>query len=155
MSLRGQEEKDMPLAGSAFRLTERQLARLRAIVQSEYAAFGWQLPPAQMDILAASVARTCAGLNGYYSEAGARRVARTWAWLRADVFPGDPLIAYTQAVIERERRTWKLTPLASIDMRLMALDSLYFTYIHKGGYPLSDVWENARAFARGVTPGRR
>ncbi len=144
----------MPLAGSTLRLTERQLARLRAIIQSEYAAFGWQLPPAQLDILAASVARTCAGLNGAYSEAGARRVARTWAWLRADVFPGDPLIAYTQAVIERERRTWKLTPLPSADMRRMALDSLYFTYIHKGGYPLSDVWENARAFARGITPGR-
>ncbi len=144
----------MPLAGSALRLTERQRARLRAIIQSEYAAFGWQLPPAQLDILAANVARTCVGMNGSYSEAGARRVARTWAWLRADVFPGDPLIAYTQAVIERERRTWKLTPLASTDIRRMALDSLYFTYIHKGSYSLSDVWENARAFARCVTPGR-
>jgi len=154
MSLKGQEEKDMPLAGSALRLTERQIARLRAIVKTEYAAFGWQLPPAQIDILAFSVARTCAGLNGSYSEAGARRVARTWAWLRADVFPGDPLIAYAQAVIERERRTWKLTTLTGTDMRLMALDSLYFTYIHKGGYPLSDVWENARAFARGVNPAQ-
>ncbi len=153
MRLEGQEEKDMPLAGSSFRLTERQIQRLQAIVQAEYAAFGWQLPASQLDILAFSVARTCAGLNGSYSEAGARRVARTWAWLRADVFPGDPLIAYTQAVIERERRTWKLTPLPSTDIRRMALDSLYFTYIHRGGYPLSDVWENARAFARGATPG--
>ncbi|HEY7349138.1 MAG TPA: hypothetical protein VH599_12565 [Ktedonobacterales bacterium] len=144
----------MPRAGSAFRLTERQFARLQAIIQSEYAAFGWQLPLSQLDILATSVARTCAGMNGYYSEAGARRVARTWAWLRADVFPGDPLIAYTQAVIERERRTWKLSALATHDMRRMALDSLYFTYIHKGSYSLNDVWENARAFARGVTPGR-
>jgi hypothetical protein len=154
MSLKGQEEKHMPLAGSALRLTERQIARLRAIIKSEYAAFGWQLPPTQIDILAFSVARTCAGLNGSYSEAGARRVARTWAWLRADVFPGDPLIAYAQAVIERERHTWKLTVLTNTDSRLMALDSLYFTYIHRGGYPLSDVWENARAFARGVNPGQ-
>ncbi len=143
----------MPLAGSAIPLSERQIARLRAIIQSEYAAFGWQLPPDQLDVLAANVARTCAGLNGAYSEAGARRVARTWAWLRADVFPGDPLIAYTQAVIERERRIWKLTTLPSTEARRMALDSLYFTYIHSGTYALAEVWENARAFARGVTPG--
>lgn len=143
----------MPLAGSAIPLSERQISRLRAIVQTEYAAFGWQLPPEQIGILAANVARTCAGINGSYSEAGARRVARTWAWLRADVFPGDPLIAYTQAVIERERRLWKLTSLPSTESRRMALDSLYFTYIHTGTYALSEVWENARAFARGVTPG--
>jgi hypothetical protein len=153
MRLEEHEENDMPIADSTLRLTERQLSRLRAIIRSEYAAFGWQLPPGQLDILGASVARTCAGMNGYYSEAGARRVARTWAWLRADVFPGDPLIAYTQAVIERERRTWKLTVLPNTDIRRMALDSLYFTYIHKGGYALTDVWENARAFARGVAPG--
>ena len=143
----------MPLAGSGVHLTERQLIRLRGIVQAEYAAFGWQLPPAQVDILAISVARTCMGINGVYSESGARRVARTWAWLRADVFPGDPLIAYAQAVIERERRNWKLTPLPGADIRRMALDSLYFSYMRTGSYALSEVWENARAFARGITPG--
>jgi hypothetical protein len=140
----------MPLAGSALPLTERQLLRLRAIIRAEYAAFGWQLPPQQLDVLAANVFRTCNGLQGNYSEGGARRVARTWAWLRADVFPGDPLIAYAQAVIERERRTWKLTQLPSTETRRLALDSLYFTYMRSGSYPLSEVWENARSFARGV-----
>ncbi len=144
----------MPLAGSAIPLSERQLARLRAIIRSEYAAFGWQLPPEQLDILAVNIVRTCKGLNGTYSEAGARRVARTWAWLRADVFPGEPLIAYAQAVIERERRNWRLTQLPGTETRRLALDSLYFTYIHTGSYPLSEVWENARAFARGVPPER-
>ncbi len=140
----------MPLAGSALPLNERQLLRLRAIIRAEYAAFGWQLPPQQLDVLAANVFRTCSGLQGTYSESGARRVARTWAWLRADVFPGDPLIAYAQAVIERERRTWKLTQLPSTETRRLALDSLYFTYMRSGTYPLSEVWENARSFARGV-----
>lgn len=144
----------MPLAGSTLPLSERQISRLRSIIRAEYAAFGWQLPPQQLDILAANVFRTCAGLHGAYSEAGARRVARTWAWLRADVFPGEPMIAYAQAVIERERRTWKLTQLPGTEIRRLALDSLYFTYIHTGSYPLSEVWENARSFARGVPPGR-
>ena len=140
----------MPLAGSALPLSERQLLRLRAIIRAEYAAFGWQLPPQQLDVLAANVFRTCRGLQGAYSERGARHVARTWAWLRADVFPGEPLIAYAQAVIERERRTWKLTQLPSTETRRLALDSLYFTYMRSGSYSLSEVWENARSFARGA-----
>jgi hypothetical protein len=139
----------MPLAGSAIPLTEKQLARLYAIIRAEYLAFGWQLPPEQVHVLASNIARTCNGLNGRYSEDGARRVARTWAWLRADVFPGEPLIAYAQAVIERERKLWKLTVLPGTVGRRMALDSLYFTYMRNGTYPLSEVWENARAFARG------
>jgi hypothetical protein len=142
----------MPLAGSAPPLTEKQFTRLRAIIRAEYLAFGWQLPSEQLNVLAANIARTCNGLNGRYSEDGARRVARTWAWLRADVFPGEPLIAYARAVIERERKLYKLTILPATDVRRMALDSLYFTYMRNGTYPLNDVWENARAFARGSVP---
>ena len=143
----------MPLAGSAIPLSEKQVARLYAIIRTEYLAFGWQLPPEQLQVLATNIARTCTGLNGHYSEDGARRVARTWAWLRADVFPGEPLIAYARAVIERERKLWKLTILPGTDLRRMALDSLYFTYMRTGSYSLSEVWENARAYARGTGHG--
>jgi hypothetical protein len=143
----------MPLAGSAIPLTEKQLLRLHAIIRAEYLAFGWQLPSDQLSVLANNIARTCSGIHGRYSEVGARRVARTWAWLRADVFPGEPLINYARAVIERERKLWKLTVLPESEGRRMALDSLYFTYMRTGGYPLSEVWENARAFARGNAAG--